>query len=422
MGRGVRALDRGLPRGRPPLKLLDITEFYSPYGGGVRTYLAAKAEWLSKHSDIEHVLVVPAARNGVERVWNTRVHLFKGPPVPASPGYHLLLGARRVREILLAERPDIIEVGSPFLAPRLARRAAKELGCAQLGFFHCDARQVYIDHGLRRVPAVLRRPIGAAFQRYLGSVYRSFATTVAATPAAARALHKLGVDSVNLIPLGVDTELFHPERRDTAWRDEIGASADQADQASQPVALYVGRLATEKRLDVVLDALPELHSTVGLRMVLIGEGHLRPRLEGLARQHPRMLTVLPYEKDRGALARAYASADLYVAPFPYETFGLATLEAMASGLPVAGVDSGGIGELLSGTTWGRTYRPDDPADCRRAVLRLIDSDLTDLGHRARAVAVQQYGWDRTFGELVELYGRLAGVLRSPSEGSSPQLS
>jgi glycosyltransferase involved in cell wall biosynthesis len=172
------------------------------------------------------------------------------------------------------------------------------------------------------------------------------------------------------------------------------------------VALYAGRLSAEKGLDVVLDALPQVHTSLGLRLVVIGEGHLRPRLERLARERPGMLRVLPFEGDRGRLARAYASADLFFAPCPYETFGLAALEAMASGVPVVGVAAGGIGRLLFGADWGRTYQVGDPADCARAVLELAALDLRALGARARAAAVASYGWDRTFTELVGLYRRL----------------
>src|SRR5258708_12337159 len=81
-----------------------------------------------------------------------------------------------------------------------------------------------------------------------------------------------------------------------------------------------------------------------------------------------MLCVLPFEADRSRLARAYASADLFFAPCPYETFGLAALEAMASGLPVVGVAAGGIGRLLVGADRGRAHPGGDAAHCAPAWL------------------------------------------------------
>jgi len=76
---------------------------------------------------------------------------------------------------------------------------------------------------------------------------------------------------------------------------------------------------------------------------------------------------------------------------------------MASGLPVVGVGAAGIGRLLEHASWGRTYRAGDPDDCARAMRQLLRLDLATAGREARAVAVERYGWDRTFGGLLDLY-------------------
>jgi len=178
--------------------------------------------------------------------------------------------------------------------------------------------------------------------------------------------------------------------------------------ADQPVVLYVGRLSADKGLTVPLAALEEIHRATGARLVLIGEGHLRPRLERAARATPAMLSVLPFESDRGRLARAYASADAYVAPGPNETFGMAAIEAAASGLPLAGLASAAIGRLLAGADWARTYRAGDVADCARAVIQVLSLDRAGAGERARAAVATRYSWDRTFTELLDSYGE--GVL------------
>jgi len=367
------------------VKLLDITEFYSPQGGGVRTYLSEKARWLASRHDVRHVIVVPAKETAVVEWERSRVYLVRGPGVPASPGYHFLVAARKLAEIVRREQPDVIEVGSPYFAPWLARRAARGTRARLVAFVHENPR-LYAGRAARLVA------------RYLRAAHSGFALAAAAS---ADNLTGLGVPRTTVVPLGVDTDLFHPARRDPRWKQEIGAAP------SQPVALYVGRLSAEKGLGVVLDALPGVHDATGLRLVLIGEGHLRRRLERAARTRPEMLGVLPFEPDRARLARAYASADLFVAPCPYETFGLAALEAMASGLPVVGVGAAGIARLLEHASWGRTYRVGDPDDCARAMRELLTLDLPAAGREARAVAVERYGWDRTFGELLALYEGLA---------------
>jgi alpha-1,6-mannosyltransferase len=378
------------------VKLLDLTEFYSPLGGGVRRYLEEKARWVARRRDVDHVVVVPAEHDALARWQRTRVHLVHGPRVPASPGYHFLIAGRRLSSIVARERPDVIEVGSPYLAPWLARRAARRGGTkvALAAFAHEDPR-LYLTR-LARPMRVMLQPL---LSRYLHAAYRHFDLLVAADAAN---LPCTGAVPTAVVPLGVDTRLFHPLRRDPAWRTEVSIPPGVR------VALYVGRLSAEKGLETVLDAWSAVHRGSGAWLVLIGEGHLRPRLERLASRGGEPIRVLPFEEDRLRLARAYASADLFLAPCPYETFGLAALEAMASGLPVAGVRAAAIGRLLGGAAaWSRTYRPGDRRDCARAVTELALTDLAAAGRLAREDVVSRYSWERTFTELFASYRRLA---------------
>ncbi|MGE5758832.1 MAG: glycosyltransferase [Gemmatimonadota bacterium] len=387
------------------MKVLDLTEFYSPRGGGVRRYLAEKAAWVAGRPDLDHVVVVPGERDAVTLWDRTRVHLVRGPRVPASPGYHFLIAGRRVARIVRWERPDVIEVGSPYLAPWLARRAARGTPARLAAFVHENPR-LYVT----RLAWPLCTVLDPLLSRYLETAYRRFDLIVAAS---ADNLPQAGGAPTAVAPLGVDAQLFHPMRHDPTWRSEVGASPGER------VALYVGRLSAEKGLETVLEAWPEIRRSSGARLVLIGEGHLRSRLERLARERPQTITVLPYEADPVRLARAYASADLFLAPCPYETFGLAALEAMASGLPVAGVRAAGIGRLLAdGEGWARTYTTGDPRDCARAVAGLAMADLAEAGRLARDAAVRRYTWDRTFTELFTLYRRLADQAASQARPSS----
>ncbi len=379
------------------MKLLDVTEFHSPVGGGVTTYLEAKARWLSDHSDIEHVIVVSSRHNAVETWHGSRVYHVSGPPVPASPGFYFLLAPGRLRDIMQLERPDIIEVGSPFLAPWMVRYAIRGLEPALMGYFHDDVRSVWVDHGLAKAPRLVRKVAGAIIVGYMARVYGRLDHTIAPSTAAAAALMQLGISKVSTIPLGVDTELFHPRQRDRAWKARVGASEDT------PVALYVGRLSREKELDGLLDALPHLHAEHGLKLVVIGEGHMRARLETLARARPDQLAVLPFESDRSKLAQAYASAVFFFVPCPYETFGLATIEAMASGLPIVGADAGGLRDMLRAAEWGATFAPKSPDAIRAAVRQILHAGCKRLGVKAREAAVEHFGWNRTFERQTELY-------------------
>jgi alpha-1,6-mannosyltransferase len=394
------------------LRVLDVTEFYSETGGGVRTYLHAKCLWAGRQPDVAHAIAVPSHRHGVEVRERSRVYHLRGPRAPASPGYHLLVAARALREVVERERPDIIEIGSPYAAPWLLRGPALGSGARLVAFHHADVMGMAMNHLARWAPPYTRRWMLAPIGRYLRAAYRSCAAVVAAAQAVEAGLQDVGIHPVHLVPLAADTELFHPDRRSVAWRAGVGASP------ARPVALSVGRLSFERGLGVVLQALPELHRAARLKLVLIGEGHLREQLEAHARTCPEMLMVLPYERDRARLAEAYASADLYLAPSALETFGLATLEAMASGLPIVGPDAGALRDLVGAAPWGRLFRPGDANDVVRAVNEVLALDHPTASRQARAAATS-YGWDRTWQRLFGIYEAVLSQDRRKTSSRPP---
>jgi alpha-1,6-mannosyltransferase len=378
----------------------------------VRTYLHAKCHWAGRHPDIAHAVAVPSDRDAVEWRERSRIYHLRGPRAPASPGYHLLVAARALREVVEQERPDIIEVGSPWAAPWLLRGPAARSGARLVAFHHADVMGMATNHLARWAPAYARRWMLAPIGGYLRAAYRPCAAVVTAATVVEAGLRDIGIGPVHLVPLAADTELFHPGRRSATWRAGVGASA------AAPVALSVGRLSFERGLGVLLQALPELHRVAHLRLVLIGDGHLRRRLEARAGACPEMLTVLPYERDRARLAEAYASADLYLAPSALETFGLATLEAMASGLPIVGPAAGALRDLVGAAPWGRLFRPGDANDLVRAVNELLALDHPTASRQARDAAAS-YGWDRTWRRLFGIYDLVLSQDRRKTSSRPP---
>jgi alpha-1,6-mannosyltransferase len=400
VGRGVRAADRRVRGAGAALKILDLTEFFSETGGGVGTYLRAKARWCASRDDVEHVIVAPGPRNA-ERAWHGS-HLYEiaGPAAPMSPGYHVLARPGRLRRIVERERPDVIELGSPYMAPWVLRRAARGLAIPVIGFFHLDLAGAVLRTLARGWPRPARAVLRTGIAAYLRRAFGQCRCVVGASEASLEAMADAGIRERRLVPFGVDLDTFRPEARDLAWKAEV-------DAADRPVALFAGRLTVEKNLRVVLDALPELHRRHGLKFVLIGDGGWRAGLEALAAKTPDLLAVLPFEADRAGLARAYASADVYLAPSPHETFGLAALEAAATGLPVVGAGAGALAARLAGASWARTVPAADPKAWCDAVGQLLAADPTVTRAAARASAAT-YSWDRTFSALLGVYREAIG--------------
>ena len=157
-------------------------------------------------------------------------------------------------------------------------------------------------------------------------------------------LNHLGVHHTMYQPLGVDTDVFRPERRKPDFREKLGLSPDTR------VLVYAGRFAGEKNLPILLQAFARLGHPYHLLMVG-GDHEARPESN---------VTILPYRRDSRELAEVFASADALVHAGTKETFGLVILESMACGRPVVAVNAGAIPEFVDDSV-GILCPPNKPA-------------------------------------------------------------
>lgn len=379
----------------PPLRpqarltVLDVTEFFGETSGGIRTYLMEKAAYVEARPELRHILVVPGGADAVTETAGVRCYRLRGPRVPTQRPYRFMLATRTNQRIVEHERPDVIEVGSPGLVPWIVHHAAAPLGMPLVHFFHSN------------YPALFGTGMtGRAVARYARTLDRLFAATVVTSASAADELRRAGVDRVVRIPLGVDLECFHPARRARAAevRDRLGI-------AGGPLVVYVGRFAREKRLGLLLAAWPLIHTRTGARLLLVGDGPLRPALQRSVRAQPRAASVhwLPFTADRVALAELLATADLFVSPGGLETFGLGPLEAMAAGTPVLTADRGGVAEQVIASGAGALFRNGDAGALAITAVRLLTADVTPMRALARTHAASEHDWDLVFGRLTRLY-------------------
>jgi len=384
------------------LRILDVTKFYAAASGGVRTYLDTKMLDFATR-DLSHSLVIPAAAEAESVIGRTRVYRVKGPIVPVSPHYRFLTNERALRRIVERERPQVIEVGSPFLVPLLVRRAIRGLGIRTVGFYHSDLVRTYAEPLVRHRAAALARVVLRSLARELiKRVYRRFDVTVAASPAVVSELRSLGIADVRCVPLGVDLDVFAPAEQSDVLRRRLAVPD------GVPLAVYAGRFSTEKRLDVLIAGHASIPESQRPFLVLIGDGGLRDWLIARAKDQ-RRLAVLPFIPDRRDLARAYASADFYVAPGPGETFGLAIAEAMACGLPVVAVARGAAPDRIEGSGCGRLYAHGSARSCASALLAMSAALGPLLRDAARAHAERAFSWRVTFDRLCEIYAELAAA-------------
>ncbi|HXD22083.1 MAG TPA: glycosyltransferase [Gemmatimonadaceae bacterium] len=385
----------------PPLRpgarrsVLDITEFYGETTGGIRTYLREKATYVAAREPLRQVLVLPGPRDALSQANGVRCYRLEGPRVPTQDPYRFMLATRTNRRIALHERPDVIEVGSPGFVPWIVRLAARGLDIPAVAFYHSNFPRIFSPFPERA--GGVRRALYDLGWRYARLIDRHFAHTIVCSEFVAGDLRAAGIDRITRIPLGVDLVRYHPSRR--ARRREVRAAFGLPEG---PLAAFVGRFGHEKELDVLLGAWPEVHRRTGAQLALVGDGPMRARLVSQADGAP-WVRFLPYERDRDQLADFLAAIDLFVAPSSNETFGLAPLEALASGTPVLSADRGGIAEQVVASGAGARFASGEAGSLAEEAIALLRSDLAALGVKGRAYAEQDHSWESVFDRIFALY-------------------
>ena len=281
--------------------------------------------------------------------------------------------------------PDLVHCTTEFIIGRLGQIAADRARIPMVTSYHTDFGKYAKAYGASW--------LAPSISRYLARFHRRAARTFTPSGPAREELWRLGVRDVEVWGRGVDAIRFHPSRRSAVLRDRLGASGAFT-------FLYVGRLAAEKNVRLLLEAyrlcvarLPE--GTV--RLVIAGAG---PEELALRNAAPPGTVFLGYLDRTQELPALYASADAFVFASTTETLGLVVLEAMAAGIPVVAAPVGGVADHLRDGENGLAYKANDAAACAAAMC-LLASDralLLRLCDGARRTA-QALTWDSELDRL-----------------------
>jgi glycosyltransferase involved in cell wall biosynthesis/predicted metal-dependent phosphoesterase TrpH len=297
-------------------------------------------------------------------------------------------GLPDLAETLAEGRYDLVHVTAPGPAGVAASLLSRVAGTPLVASYHTElAAYTGMRSGDGGLEAISRAALGA--------FYTAPSRVLSPSPAADRSLLGLGAEEgrIDRWERGVDVARFAPEKADrSAFPGELRV-------------LYAGRLTREKGVDLLAESFlraqriePRLH------LLLAGGGPEEEELRARLGEHATFLGWLEGED----LARAYASADLFLFCSRTDTYGQVVLEAGASGLPVVAVAEGGPAALVENRHTGILCRPD--ADhLAGAVLQLASSPV--LRRRLGEAAVRTAGarsWERALGQLASGYRRALG--------------
>jgi len=317
-----------------------------------------------------------------------------GVPSIAIPGraeYRLPVAlSPRVRRDLAAFAPHVVHVSSPDIAGHRAVSWARRHRLPILASVHTRFETYPRYYNMAFLEPVLE----AVLRRF----YRRCDALVAPSESMAQVLRAQRMNyDIDIWSRGVDRDVFHPGRRDTAWRQSLGIADDEV------VIGFLGRLVMEKGLDVFSDSIDQLaRRGVAHRVMVVGEG---PAHDWFTERLPQ--AVFTGFQGGADLGRAVASMDVLFNPSVTETFGNVTLEAMACGVPVVAAAATGSQSLVDDGVSGRLIAPGAVRQFAEALRAYVEDPALRARHGAAGEARSlEFSWDRINQAVADTYLRL----------------
>lgn len=372
------------------MRIAQLANFIGPASGGMKTAVQALGEGYVD-AGCDRLLVIPGPSDA--RVTTSRGEVVQVRAPRVGGGYRLIVEPWRVIEVLESWRPTSIELSDKLtLLPVALWARRNRVGTVLLSHERLDD-QFMMRTGLEAMPKV---SIGL-----LNRILVRAVDTIAVTSDYARGEFQQVANAVGCpvtrVPLGVDLATFRPHPH----------------EPSDVLRLVLaGRLSREKSPHLAVATAVELHARgVPVRLDVFGVGPHRDELEAIAGDAP--VVFHGFVDGRAELSRHLATADVALSVCPGETFGLAVLEALASGTPVVTADRGGARELVDAAS-GAWARP-RPADLADAVLEVAARPVARRRAGARARA-ELFTWSATVESMLAVHDRLAapGGLPAPA--------
>lgn len=364
-----------------------VTETYPPEVNGVALTVQGLENGLRARG---HEVSVVRPRQDSDADGKASETLVRGVGLPRYPGLKFGLPApRALAKLWSASTPDAIYVATEGPLGWSALRAARQLDIPVATGFHTRFDQYMRDYGLPFLQSTALR--------WMRRFHNGGEATLVPTRELATFLEQNGFHHPVRLARAVDATHFSPDKRDPLLRNEWGVDGDGF------VAIYVGRIAPEKNLELAVKAYREIQKVQPkARFVWIGDGPARAQLVA---ENPDFIFC---GVQRGeALVRHFASGDLFLFPSHSETFGNVTLEAMASGVPTVAFDYGAAREHLVDGEHGAAVDNDEEFIASAVRLAREDALRISMGHAAHA-AMQSLRPEQVAADFDQL---LAGLVQ-----------
>jgi glycosyltransferase involved in cell wall biosynthesis len=375
------------------MRITLVTETYFPQVNGVSRTLEHLVQ-TAVNSDCRVQLIIPRYNEPV-KTDNSEVDIvdYRGLALPFYKEILLpLVPARRVEKALADFAPDVVHIATEGTLGLSALKAARNLSIPVVSSYHTNFPQ-YLEH----YRMGLFEPVSRSYLRWF---HNQTACTLVPTSEMSNRLTGQGFANVDIWSRGVDSNTFNPSKRDIYLREMMGIGPDDT------AFLYVGRLAPEKNLMMMIEAFDSLKGSLPVKLILVGDGPYRKVLEE-RQDHRIFLAGYRHGEDLAAL---YASSDIFVFPSLTDTFGNVMLEAMACGLPVVAFDVTGPRSVIHSFETGLFARDLSSLSLKKAMERLsVNQDLKTILSEGALEFARTREWDNMNAVCLKWYKKLAKI-------------
>ncbi|MGY4720091.1 glycosyltransferase [Naumannella huperziae] len=386
------------------MRVLIGTDTYPPTVNGAAQFSQRLARGLAARGHEVHV-ACPSPTGPPERVVGADgvvVHRMRSITYPLYDTFRVCLPGtvrRSARQVMDAVSPDVVHTQDHFLLGRALMTIAGARGIGIVATNHLMP-QNFFDHVPCPVP--LRGPASRVLWWDLARIYRKAGAVTSPTPRAVELLDRsTGVGAI-AVSNGIDIAPYL-------------AAAERAEHDPTPVILFVGRLDQEKRVDDLLRAMARLPEDLPGRLEVVGDGSHRDSWRALAGRlglGPDRVVFRGFLPDEALLA-AYGRADVFAMPGVAELQSLATLEAMAAGLPVVAADAMALPHLVHHGDNGYLFTPGNAAELAGRLESLLrDAELrATMGKNSREI-VAAHSFEQTLDTFEDLYRQVGRAART----------
>ncbi|NMY55950.1 glycosyltransferase family 1 protein [Pseudomonas sp. WS 5051] len=337
-----------------------VTETFAPEINGVANTLGHLCDGLRARNHRVQLIRPRQSADGNQRS-SDDLMLCRGWPLPGYPGLQWgLTSTHRLTRRWCQHPPDVVYIATEGPLGLCALRVARRLGITAVTGFHTNFQQYLRQHGLTLFTRALTH--------YLRGFHNRSAMTLVPSASQRVELERRHFERLELLPRGVDSQLFSPAKRQNGLRQSWGLRENDI------ALLYVGRLAPEKNLDALKRCFDELQARYPARrfkLIVVGNGSKRASLEASLPE-----AIFCGQQSGEALACHYASGDVFLFPSLSETFGNVVLEAQASGLGVVAYDEAAAGLHIRHGYNGVLAMPGDEYAWIEAACWLLDDPET----------------------------------------------